>query len=167
VDVGEKYGVETAIVDGKDAAAMEEELLRLIRSQGVHLLVLAGFMKLLPASVIEVMQGRIINIHPALLPRHGGKGMYGRKVHEAVIASGDHETGATVHWVNERYDEGAVIAQRTIGVRRSDTAEDVERIVRAVERELLPDVVEHLGAIFRSPEQQDLWKSGRVTFSRE
>jgi phosphoribosylglycinamide formyltransferase-1 len=146
---------------------MEDELLGLIRSHGVQLLVLAGFMKLLPATVIEALHGRIINIHPALLPRHGGKGMYGRKVHEAVVASGDHETGATVHWVNERYDEGAVIAQRIISVAQTDTADDVERNVRAVERELITDVVEALGAWYRSLERPEMWKSGRVTFSRE
>lgn len=167
VDIGKKYGVQTEVVNGKDANAMEEQILGLIQSYGVQLLVLAGFMKLLPASVITAMGGRIINIHPALLPRHGGKGMYGKKVHEAVVASGDLESGATVHWVNEHYDEGAIIAQRTIRVGQADTAEDVERNVRSVERELLPDVVEHLGAMYRSSEHQELWKIGRVTFSRE
>ncbi|HVT12093.1 MAG TPA: phosphoribosylglycinamide formyltransferase [Fimbriimonadaceae bacterium] len=84
---------------------------------------LAGYLRLLPADVLERFPKRVLNIHPALLPRHGGKGMYGIRVHEAVLAAGDRESGASVHYVTEQYDEGAVIHQRRCPVEPGDTPE--------------------------------------------
>jgi phosphoribosylglycinamide formyltransferase-1 len=115
--------------------------LALLRKHRVDLLVLAGYIKLVPPAVIAAYRGRIINIHPALLPDFGGKGMYGRRVHEAVLASGRRETGASVHLVDERYDEGAVLAQVRVPVLPGDTPEALAERVLEVEHRLLPAVV--------------------------
>ncbi len=88
--------------------------------------------------------GKVINLHPALLPKHGGKGMYGHHVHEAVLAAGESETGATVHWVDNEYDHGEIIAQRTCSVEPSDTPELLAARVQAIERELLPEVIHNI-----------------------
>jgi formyltetrahydrofolate-dependent phosphoribosylglycinamide formyltransferase len=105
------------------------------------LLVLAGYLRLVPRDVIEAMHGRVINIHPALLPRHGGRGMYGHRVHEAVIAAGEHESGATVHLVDEEYDRGAILGQGRVTVEPGETADSLSRRVLAVEHRLLPAAV--------------------------
>jgi phosphoribosylglycinamide formyltransferase 1 len=107
----------------------------------VDLLVLAGYLKLVPAAVVARYRDRIINIHPALLPAHGGRGMYGLWVHQAVLAAGDRETGATVHLVNEEYDRGAVLAQSRVPVLPGDSAERLAARVLEAEHRLLPLVV--------------------------
>jgi len=107
----------------------------------VDLIVLAGYLKLVPAQVVSRYRGRMLNIHPALLPLHGGPGMYGRRVHQAVLASGAKETGATVHLVDEAYDRGAVLAQSRVPVLTGDTPETVAARVLAAEHALLPAVV--------------------------
>jgi phosphoribosylglycinamide formyltransferase-1 len=107
----------------------------------VDLLVLAGYLKLVPAGVIERYRGRIVNVHPALLPAFGGPGMYGRRVHEAVLASGASESGATVHLVDEEYDRGAVLAQARVPVLPGDTPERLASRVLEAEHRLLPAVV--------------------------
>jgi phosphoribosylglycinamide formyltransferase 1 len=118
-----------------------EQWLEQLRSHRVDLVVLAGYLKLVPAPIIAAYRGRIINVHPALLPAFGGKGMYGRRVHEAVLASGARETGATVHLVDEIYDHGAVLAQSRVPVLPGDTPESLARRVLEVEHRLLPTVV--------------------------
>jgi phosphoribosylglycinamide formyltransferase 1 len=128
-----------AVVLQRPAAG--DEWLTQLESQRVDLLVLAGYLKLVPAPVIAAYRGRIINVHPALLPAFGGKGMYGRKVHEAVLASGSRETGATVHLVDEIYDHGAVLAQSRVPVLPDDTPASLARRVLEVEHRLLPAVV--------------------------
>jgi formyltetrahydrofolate-dependent phosphoribosylglycinamide formyltransferase len=105
------------------------------------LVVLAGYLKLIPAAVVARFRRRMINIHPALLPAFGGPGMYGHRVHAAVLASGATETGVTVHYVDEQYDRGPIIAQRTVPVLPGDTAETLAARVLAIEHELLPQVV--------------------------
>ncbi|MGH7657106.1 MAG: phosphoribosylglycinamide formyltransferase [Gemmatimonadales bacterium] len=133
-----RKGVETAVLaDPSDA----EEWLRLLTATGVDLVVLAGYLKLVPAMVIERFRGRIINIHPGLLPEYGGPGMYGRRVHEAVLARGDTESGATVHVVDEVYDRGPVLARARVPVNPGDTPEVLAARVLAVEHRLLPAVV--------------------------
>lgn len=108
------------------------------------LIVLAGFLWMIPAALVKAFPGRIINIHPALLPKYGGKGMYGLKVHQAVKDSGDHESGITIHYVNERYDEGAVIRQVRVKVAPRDTAEQIADKVHALEYIHYPQVIEKL-----------------------
>jgi phosphoribosylglycinamide formyltransferase-1 len=115
--------------------------LALLRRYGVDLVVLAGYVKLVPANVISAYRGRIVNVHPALLPAFGGKGMYGRRVHEAVLASGARETGVTVHLVDEVYDHGATLAQARVPVLPGDTPELLARRVLDLEHRLLPAVV--------------------------
>jgi phosphoribosylglycinamide formyltransferase 1 len=113
----------------------------LLRNHRTDLVVLAGYIRLVPSEVIAEYRGRIINIHPALLPEFGGKGMYGRRVHQAVLASGARESGASVHLVDEEYDRGAVLAQARVPVLPGDTPESLAQRVLDAEHRLLPAVV--------------------------
>ena len=117
------------------------EWLQALEGHAVDLLVLAGYLRLVPADVITHFRGRIINIHPALLPAFGGKGMYGRRVHQAVLASGARESGATVHLVDEVYDRGPVLGQARVPVLPGDDAESLAARVLKVEHRLLPAAV--------------------------
>ena len=110
----------------------------------VDFIILAGFLPLVSQVIIDAYPDKIINIHPALLPKFGGKGMYGHYVHEAVVAAGETETGITIHYVNECYDEGAVIFQATCPVLSGDTVEDIEKKVHALEYKYFPQVIEQL-----------------------
>lgn len=110
------------------------------------LVTLAGYLRLVPASVVGRYRGRMINLHPALLPTFGGEGMYGRRVHEAVVESGVRVTGPTVHFVNEEYDQGAIIAQWPVPVHDGDGPDDVAERVLEVEHRLLPAVVRAFAA---------------------
>jgi phosphoribosylglycinamide formyltransferase-1 len=121
----------------KEGVVLEE-----LQDFHIDLLVLAGFMRLVPAELVRAYPDRIINIHPSLLPRYGGKGMYGDRVHEAVIAAGDRETGITVHLVNERYDEGRVLFQAKCPVLPHDDAAALAQRVHALEHAHYPAVVE-------------------------
>jgi len=125
------------LADPADAA----EWLRRLDACRVELLVLAGYIQLVPAGVVARYRGRILNVHPALLPAFGGKGMYGRRVHEAVLASGVRESGASVHLVDEVYDRGAILAQERVAVHPDDTPERLAARVLEVEHRLLPAVV--------------------------
>ncbi|HMI44838.1 MAG TPA: phosphoribosylglycinamide formyltransferase [Gemmatimonadaceae bacterium] len=118
------------------------ELLALLQKFRIDLVVLAGYLKRIPPMVIAEYAGRIINIHPALLPAFGGEGMYGARVHEAVIASGATETGVTVHLVDDEYDRGPILAQWRVRVDKSDTAESLAARVLNVEHVVYPRVVE-------------------------
>ena len=117
------------------------EWLAALEHHRVDLLVLAGYLKLVPADVIARYRGRILNIHPALLPAFGGKGMYGRRVHEAVLASGASESGATVHLVDEAYDRGAILGQARVPVLPTDSPETLAQRVLEAEHRLLPAAV--------------------------
>lgn len=125
--------------DRLDRAILDELLER-----GVNLIALAGYMKKLGPETLRAFAGRIVNVHPSLLPRHGGKSMYGKLVHEAVLAAGDRETGVTVHGVDAEYDEGPILAQRRVGVLPNDTVETLAERVLALEHDLY---VETLGRI--------------------
>jgi formyltetrahydrofolate-dependent phosphoribosylglycinamide formyltransferase len=118
-----------------------EEWLDALERHSVELVVLAGYLKLVPSDVIARFRGRIINIHPALLPSFGGKGMYGRRVHEAVLASRARESGATVHLVDEVYDRGAILGQVRVPVLPGDDPELLAARVLEVEHRLLPAAV--------------------------
>jgi phosphoribosylglycinamide formyltransferase 1 len=116
-----------------DLVQLDEMILSVLQQHQTDLVVLAGYMKRLGEKTLSAYQGRVINIHPALLPRHGGEGMYGAHVHEAVIAAGDQETGVTVHLVDHEYDHGAILAQTHLPVLEVDTPETLAR--RVLERE--------------------------------
>jgi len=132
-------GVATATIaeDGQDTA----RLLALLDEHAIDLVVLAGYLKRVPEPVVRAYRGRMLNVHPALLPAFGGPGMFGRRVHEAVLASGARITGVTVHQVDEQYDHGPIVAQWPVPVRPGDTAELLAARVLEVEHQLLPAVV--------------------------
>ena len=125
-----------------DAADDGSQLIALLRKFRIDLVVLAGYLKRIPSSVIREYAGRIINIHPALLPAFGGEGMYGARVHEAVIASGAKETGVSIHLVGDDYDRGPIVAQWRVPVEKSDTAESLAARVLNVEHIVYPRTVE-------------------------
>jgi phosphoribosylglycinamide formyltransferase/phosphoribosylglycinamide formyltransferase-1 len=125
-----------------DVADDGSALLDLLRKFRVDLVVLAGYLKRIPPQVVREYSGRIINIHPALLPAFGGEGMYGARVHEAVIASGARESGVTVHLVDNEYDRGPIVAQWRVPVEKSDNAESLAAKVLAVEHVVFPRVIE-------------------------
>jgi formyltetrahydrofolate-dependent phosphoribosylglycinamide formyltransferase len=129
---------ETIGDDGQDSATLLEHL----RAHDSGLIVLAGYLKRVPDAVISAYRGRVLNIHPALLPAFGGPGMYGRRVHEAVLASGARVSGATVHAVDEVYDRGPILAQWPVPVRPGDTPETLAERVLLIEHRLLPAVVQ-------------------------
>ena len=105
-------------------------------------IILAGFLWKIPRSIVKAFPNRIINIHPALLPKYGGKGMYGMHVHEAVKTNGDNKTGITIHYVNEHYDEGAIIFQKETKLEIADTPEDIAQKIHALEYECFPKIIE-------------------------
>jgi phosphoribosylglycinamide formyltransferase 1 len=119
-----------------------EQLIDFLRTEQTDLIVLAGFLLKLPQKIVEAFAHRIVNIHPALLPAHGGKGMYGAKVHEAVLAAGDAVSGITVHYVDEEYDNGEHILQALCRVEANDTAETLARKIRELEHYYFPKAVE-------------------------
>ncbi len=154
---GARAGVELALVvsDRKAAGALERArtwgvpavhvpkdqgaaLAASLREHGISHIALAGYLKLIPLDVVRAFAGKMINVHPALLPAFGGPGMYGTKVHAAVIAAGARVSGPTVHFVSEHYDEGAIIAQWPVPVHATDTADTLAARVLAVEHKLYP-----------------------------
>ncbi|MDR2148295.1 MAG: phosphoribosylglycinamide formyltransferase [Tannerella sp.] len=120
------------------------EVLKKLAEYEVDYIVLAGFLLKISPAIITAFPQKIINIHPALLPKFGGKGMYGHHVHEAVVAAGETETGVTIHYVNENYDEGQIIFQAKFPVLQTDTVEDVERKIHELEYAHFPEVIEKL-----------------------
>ena len=145
-----KAGIDTAVVEKKTCASQEEfekKVRVLLDEKGVQLIVLAGFMSILSADFTSAYPDRILNVHPSLIPKFCGKGFYGLKVHEAVLAAGEKTTGATVHFVNEIPDGGAIIFQKEVPVCESDTPEVLQhRVMEQAEWELLPAAVEKVSA---------------------
>ncbi len=118
------------------------KITELLQNQYIDLIVLAGFMMLIPEEMVKAFPQKMVNIHPALLPKYGGKGMYGHFVHEAVVAAHETESGITIHFVNEHYDEGAIIFQASCPVVSADTPEDVAQKVQVLEHKHYPAVIE-------------------------
>lgn len=133
-------GLATASLSDRDEL-FGQRLLTLLREHAIDLICLAGYLRLIPREVLDAYPRRVLNIHPALLPKHGGKGMYGHHVHEAVLAAGDSESGCSVHWVTEAYDEGAVILQKRCPVLPGDTADTLAARVLHLEHEAYPEAV--------------------------
>jgi len=119
-------------------------VLDILKAIDPDLIVLAGFLWKIPSNLIQAFPDRIINIHPALLPKYGGKGMYGEKVHQAVKANGDDQTGITIHYVNANYDEGGIIHQAVTPLSEDDSVEQIAQKVHALEYEHFPKVIERL-----------------------
>jgi phosphoribosylglycinamide formyltransferase-1 len=141
LEAAAKAGVPTYIFNRQDFY-QTDQILDVLQQSHVQWIVLAGFLWLVPQNLTRAYPGRIINIHPALLPKFGGKGMYGKKVHEAVIGARETHTGITIHLVNEHYDEGKIIFQAQCEVSPGNTAGDVAQKVQALEHKHFPEVIE-------------------------
>ena len=124
-----------------DEAKTDESIANTLRQHEVELVVLAGYMKRIGPLTLGAFENRIINIHPCLLPKYGGQGMYGMRVHEAVIASGDKESGVTIHLVNSEYDRGAILAQEKLEVMETDTAQSLADRVLRLEHSLYTNTI--------------------------
>ena len=136
----QRLGVPSLYFDRNDFYN-SSKILETLKEQEIDWIVLAGFLWLVPSDILAAYEGRIVNIHPALLPKYGGKGMYGMNVHCAVVENGERETGITIHYVNSRYDEGGMIFQAKTEVLPTDTPEMVAEKVHALEYEHFPKVV--------------------------
>lgn len=121
-----------------------DEVVDILKRLDVDLIVLAGFLWLVPENLLKAFPNKIINIHPSLLPKHGGKGMYGDKVHQAVLAAGDEEHGITIHFVNEHFDQGEVIHQAKFKVEPEDSIEILKFKGQQLEHQYFPKVIENL-----------------------
>lgn len=140
----EKHNIPVHILQTDTARNLEKDLLEVLGRWKPDLIILAGFLKKIPSSVIRKYQGRIINIHPSLLPKYGGRGLYGSRVHQAVLDSGEQVTGCSVHYVNDQYDAGTVIDQVSVPVLPGDDAESLAARVLKEEHKLLPEVIQKL-----------------------
>jgi phosphoribosylglycinamide formyltransferase-1 len=136
--------LEVSALSFNKVALLNGDVLNLLKTSKPDLIVLAGFLWKFPESILKVFPNKVINVHPALLPKYGGKGMYGMHVHEAVVSNKESETGITIHYVNEHYDEGAIIFQANCEVSPSDSADDVASKIHELEMEHFPKVVEGL-----------------------
>lgn len=139
LDRARRAGVPIVVLDEPDPEGAR--LGEVLERAEAELVVLAGYLRKIPPRVVRTWRGRMLNIHPALLPTFGGSGMYGGRVHEAVLASGARVTGVTVHFVNEAYDEGAIVAQWPVPVLEGDDPETLGARVLGVEHRVLPEVV--------------------------
>lgn len=139
-----EYDISTFTVGTKAGCINPDQLARYLKDLRLDLVVLAGYLKLIPADVIEQFEGRIINIHPALLPAFGGKGMYGMNVHNAVFASSAKVSGPSIHFVDNTYDTGKIIAQRCVDISDVKSPEEIAERVLKLEHQLLPDVIKKI-----------------------
>lgn len=140
-------GLETRHLSSRthpDPAGLDAAICAALQASAADWVLLAGYMKKLGPQTLSAFHRRILNVHPALLPKYGGRGFYGRKVHQAVVAAGERETGATVHFVEEDYDTGPIIAQTRVPVQPNDRAEEVEQRVQAAERKLVVETLAQL-----------------------
>lgn len=148
-----EQGIATLHLSSKthpDETAFADAMLSALHAHAIDLILLAGYMKKVPPAVVAAYPKRILNIHPALLPKFGGEGMYGMHVHQAVIAAGEKESGATVHFVDTDYDTGEIILQRAVPVLPNDTPEALAERVRILEHELYAEALEKVLAALPS-----------------
>jgi phosphoribosylglycinamide formyltransferase-1 len=136
-----KYGVPTVVFSKKEMEE-SEKVEETLEGYGIDFIVLSGFMLKIPEKMVRKYPNRIVNIHPALLPKYGGKGMYGDHVHEAVLAAGEKESGITIHYANEQYDSGDILFQATCPVEKGDTVETLAQRVHQLEYAHFPSVIE-------------------------
>lgn len=138
-----KLGIKS-IYMSKNEIVHSDALLNILKEYQIDWVILAGFLLLIPSDIIHTFKSRIINIHPALLPKYGGKGMYGIKVHEVVIANKEKESGITIHYVNEKYDEGNIIFQAKCTIEENDTPDILANKIHLLEHKYFPKVIEEL-----------------------
>lgn len=138
-----KFSVTTYIFD-RDDLYIKSRVLQVLLENDIHYIVLAGFLWLVPEEILSHYPGRIVNIHPALLPAYGGKGMYGSRVHKAVLDNKEKESGISIHFVNERYDEGDIIFQAKCEIKPDDSPESLAERIHKLEHKYYPQIVEEL-----------------------
>ncbi|HNS13120.1 MAG TPA: phosphoribosylglycinamide formyltransferase [Bacteroidia bacterium] len=143
IEKADKLGVPYLIFSKEDLAS-ENKLIKYLQNEKIDWIILAGFLWLVPATILKAYQNRIINIHPALLPNFGGKGFYGDKVHKAVISSGLPLSGISIHYVNEKFDEGQIIFQAACHVSNKETVESLSSKIHALEYKYFPVVIEKI-----------------------
>jgi len=146
----EEQGIPVVLLD-RNQAKDGGYLIELMKQHEIDLIVLAGYLKLIPARLTQAMERRILNIHPSLLPAYGGKGMYGGRVHEAVLAAGDEKSGITIHYVNEVYDQGEILFQASVKVQPDWSASDLQQAIHSLEHQHFPKVVEKVCLDLYSP----------------
>lgn len=141
IERGRRLGIPTVLFD-KKTFTQSSKIVDLLQNQQIDYVILAGFLWLIPENLVKAFPDKIINIHPALLPKYGGKGMWGHFVHEAVVANGEKESGITIHFVNDRYDEGKMIFQAKCEILPTDSPEEVAQKVLVLEHKYFPEVIE-------------------------
>jgi len=149
-DIAKNFSIPVFSVGKKEGFSSFDDLIEILKGLNVEMIVLAGFLKMIPENFVKSFRNKIINIHPALLPSFGGSGMYGMNVHRAVYESSAQVSGATVHFVDETYDTGRIIAQRCVDISGVSSPEQIAERVLSVEHQLLPYVIEKiaLGKVF-------------------
>ena len=143
LEIAQKWGIKTHLIE-KEGFFSEKSCLLALKEHQIDFIVLAGFLWKMPEAVVAAYPKKIVNIHPALLPKYGGKGMYGDRVHAAVLAAGEKESGISIHYVDEQYDEGDIIFQATCPVEEADTPETLASKVHALEHAHFAQVIEEL-----------------------
>ena len=143
VEKAQKKGVKT-IVFNNESFKKNSIVLNYLKSESIDFIVLAGFLMKVPNDIIHAYPNKIVNLHPSLLPKYGGKGMYGNHVHRAVIEAQESESGISIHFVNEEYDEGAIIFQAKVSVEKKDSVEVLAQKIRQLEHRFFPKIVEQV-----------------------
>lgn len=136
------YGVESIYIPGKEWRENPGKIVGILQARNPSLIILAGFMRLVAKEIVDAFPGRILNLHPALLPAYGGKGMWGHHVHEAVIAAGEKESGVTVHYIDENYDRGRILMQEHVDIEPGETPATLEAKIHQAEYRLYPRAIE-------------------------
>ena len=144
IERAEKYKKNVQIISKTALTEYTDKIIEFLKAENIDIIVLAGFLLKIPEAFIKAFPNQIINIHPSLLPKFGGKGMYGINVHKAVIESKETESGITIHYVNEEYDKGEIILQAKCEVNENDTPETLSAKIRALEFEYFPKAIEKI-----------------------
>lgn len=142
LDIGKQFDINTLVIN-RISFYESEDILKELSKHKIDFIVLAGFMWLIPKYLVQNYEGKVINIHPALLPKYGGKGMYGMNVHNAVHEAKEPETGITIHFVNEHYDEGNIIFQAKCSLDATDTPETIAEKIHQLEHQYFPKTIEN------------------------
>ena len=143
IEIARKNKIPTLIIE-KKTFYETNDIVRYLLKLNIDLIVLAGFLWMIPGNLIAAFENKMINIHSALLPKYGGKGMYGINVHKAVINSGEKKTGISIHHINENYDEGQIVFQATCEIEKDDTPETIAKKVQVLEHKYFPIIIEEI-----------------------
>lgn len=142
LDIAKENSISSMVFSRAQFLTDTDNLLNFLRSRKIDFIVLAGFLLKLPEKIISVFEGRILNIHPSLLPDFGGKGMYGDNVHKAVLIAGKEKTGITIHQVNNEYDRGEIVFQKEVAIDKSETVESLKKKIQVLEHKFFPEVIQ-------------------------